>query len=101
MQRRQFLGRTATLAGALLLPVPACRPRCGSSAAPSAAKTFDAREWAVVDAATSRLIPTDDLPGAREANVVGFIDAQLAEAHFAVFKREFEAGISALELLAA
>lgn len=55
----------------------------------------------MVEAAAGRLLPTDDLPGAREANVVGFIDAQLAEPHFSVFRREFEAGVSALELVAA
>lgn len=101
LDRRELLERAAMLAGALLLPLPSCRPRCAPSAAAPAAKTFDARAWAAVDAASSRIIPTDDLPGAHEANVVGFIDAQLAQPHFAVFKREFVAGLAALDLVAA
>ena len=37
------------------------------------------QEWAFIDAAVARLIPTDNLgPGAREAGVTPFIDAQLA-----------------------
>lgn len=83
------------------LPLSSCRSGCARSDSASR-KTFDPREWAVVEAACSRIVPSDDeLPGAREANVVGFIDAQLAESHFAVFRREFEAGISALELVSA
>jgi gluconate 2-dehydrogenase gamma chain len=102
LDRREFLERVVVLAGAALLPIPSgCRSSCSRTPTPTAARTFDPREWAVVDAACSRIIPTDDLPGAREANVVGFIDGQLVDPHFAVFKREFEAGISALELVAA
>ncbi|MBI4507987.1 MAG: gluconate 2-dehydrogenase subunit 3 family protein [Deltaproteobacteria bacterium] len=102
LDRREFLERVAVLVGAVLVPLPlGCRSGCSRTPAPAAAKTFDPREWAVVEAACSRIIPTDDLPGAREANVVGFIDGQLADPNFAVFKREFEAGVSALELVAA
>ncbi len=85
------------------MPFPlGCKSGCARTGESRGALTFDAREWGVVEAATSRLVPSDDgLPGAREANVVGYIDRQLAEPHFAVFKREFEAGVSALELVAA
>lgn len=104
LARRELLRRLALTAGVALVPLPfgACvtaRARAGS--VPEHA-TFDAHEWAVVDAACARLIPSDDgLPGAREAKVVRFIDLQLAQPHFAVFKREFEAGVPALDLVAA
>jgi gluconate 2-dehydrogenase gamma chain len=39
---------------------------------------FDEHEWATVDAATARIIPTDHDAGAREAMVVRFIDRYLA-----------------------
>jgi len=39
---------------------------------------FDAGEWQLLEAATARIIPTDQDPGAREANVVRFIDRYLS-----------------------
>lgn len=98
LDRRDFLQRLALLAGAAAIPIPL--PACRRSPSPSdAARTFDPHEWAVVEAATSRIIPTDDVPGAREANVVGFIDAQLDDPHFTVFRREFPRGIRVLDRL--
>lgn len=59
-----------------------------------AAKASSADPWlvltpeqvAILDAVTSTLVPTDDLPGAREAHVVRFIDRGLAT----IFKDERE-----------
>ncbi|WP_089156307.1 gluconate 2-dehydrogenase subunit 3 family protein [Micromonospora sp. NBS 11-29] len=39
---------------------------------------FTAHEWATIEAATARIIPTDHDPGAREARVVVFIDRYLS-----------------------
>jgi gluconate 2-dehydrogenase gamma chain len=39
---------------------------------------FTAHEWATVEAATARIMPTDQDPGAREAKVVVFIDRYLS-----------------------
>lgn len=39
---------------------------------------FDEHQWATAEAAMARIIPTDDLPGAREANTVGFVDRYLS-----------------------
>lgn len=39
---------------------------------------FDEAEWRLVEAATARIIPTDNDPGAREARVVRFIDRYLS-----------------------
>lgn len=38
---------------------------------------FDPHQWAVIEAATARIIPTDHDPGAREAGAVRFIDRYL------------------------
>jgi gluconate 2-dehydrogenase gamma chain len=43
---------------------------------------FTEHEWATVEAATARIIPTDHHPGAREAKVVRFIDRMLAGTQF-------------------
>jgi gluconate 2-dehydrogenase gamma chain len=39
---------------------------------------FDEHQWATIDAATARIIPTDHDPGAREAGAVRFIDRYLS-----------------------
>jgi hypothetical protein len=72
--------------GALATPLVASLPNRARTAWAEGEpwRFFDAHQAAVVEAATARLIPgpTDDLleldhPGARECNVVGFIDAFL------------------------
>ncbi|MBI1948982.1 MAG: gluconate 2-dehydrogenase subunit 3 family protein [Deltaproteobacteria bacterium] len=99
-ERRALLLRAALLLGAGALPLGACRGSCGRTPASTQAQSLEPAAWATVEAATARLIPTDDLPGAREANVVGFIDRQLALPHFAVFKDEFRVGVGVLDVLA-
>jgi len=39
---------------------------------------FDDHEWATIEAAAARIIPTDHDPGAREARVIVFIDRYLS-----------------------
>lgn len=39
---------------------------------------FDEHQWATVEAAMARIIPTDDQPGAREAGTVRFVDQYLS-----------------------
>jgi gluconate 2-dehydrogenase gamma chain len=63
--RRRFLGLTA-------LGVLSARRGFGAASALTAAETR------TLEAATSRILPSDDGPGAREARVMRFIDAQLA-----------------------
>ncbi|QFI68753.1 gluconate 2-dehydrogenase subunit 3 family protein [Sinorhizobium alkalisoli] len=43
---------------------------------------FTEHEWATIEAATARIYPTDDQPGAREAKVVRFIDRYLSGLDF-------------------
>lgn len=78
------LSRRGFVLGALATPVVATLPRTAWTAPGGPWRFFDAHQAAVVEAATARLIPgpTDDVlelgdPGAREANVVGFIDGFL------------------------
>lgn len=79
------LSRRGFVVGALATPLVAVLPRTAWAAAGQPFRFLTAHEGAVVEAATARIIPgpTDDLlelghPGAREANVVGYIDALLA-----------------------
>jgi gluconate 2-dehydrogenase gamma chain len=39
---------------------------------------FDEHQWATIEAAAARIIPTDDDPGAREARAIVFIDRYLS-----------------------
>jgi gluconate 2-dehydrogenase gamma chain len=39
---------------------------------------FDEHQWATVEAAMARIIPTDHQPGAREAGTAGFVDQYLS-----------------------
>ncbi len=39
---------------------------------------FDEHQWLTIEAATARIIPTDHDPGAREANVVRYIDRYIS-----------------------
>ncbi len=43
---------------------------------------FDEHQWATIEAATARIIPTDHHPGAREAEVVRFIDRYVCGTDF-------------------
>ena len=51
---------------------------------------------ATLDAITSRIVPTDELPGAHEAGVVFFIDLALGS-FFASSRAEFLAGLAEFE----
>lgn len=79
------LSRRGFVVGALAAPLSAVLPRAAWAAPGQPLKFLTAHQGAVVEAATARLIPgpTDDLlelghPGAREAGVVGYIDALLS-----------------------
>jgi hypothetical protein len=105
MERRRFIQLAAALPA---LPFAACRRR-GASTPPSCAvsaiqkgpgRALDETEWSTVRAACARLIPTDHDPGADEANVVCFIDAQLSEPPVSNFRQEFSSGLQQMNQLA-
>lgn len=52
--------------------------RAAQSATPPKFEFLSAEQAAEIDAISARIIPTDDMPGAREAGVVYFIDRALA-----------------------
>src|SRR5436305_8308554 len=39
---------------------------------------FDEHQWATIEAAMARIIPSDDMPGAREAGAINFLDRYLS-----------------------
>ena len=74
LSRRDFLVGSAVLWISVSLP----RTRAAAAAAASdQPQTFSSQEWRTVEAISARIIPTDDLPGAREAGCVNFIDKAL------------------------
>jgi hypothetical protein len=63
---------------------------------PTKLEILTADQAAEIDAAVSRIIPTDDTPGAREAGVIYFIDRALGT--FATHSRgDYEKGLSVLQ----
>ena len=99
LSRRQLL-RAASLAPlAALLPemLAGCDSTSAGPTGTPASRFFDAHEAAVVEAASARLVPGPDdepsetgHPGAREADVVGYVDGLLAA--FAVDPPRVHAG---------
>jgi len=85
VSRRSFLSRGAAGLSAVwasahwpaLLAAATHAHQAAKSAAPPKFEFFSAAEAKEIDAITSRIIPTDDTPGAHEAGVVYFIDRGL------------------------
>ncbi|MBI3073822.1 MAG: gluconate 2-dehydrogenase subunit 3 family protein [Deltaproteobacteria bacterium] len=100
--RRSFLGWLASLLGVGGVTFlgyreskhwrERTRSRAGDAGSPAVARGLSADAVALVAAVSTRLVPTTDLPGAREANVAEFIDRQMADKQFRVFRDEIEAG---------
>ena len=84
LSRRNFVAALGTSAAAVWLTaetrdVLAAGARAAAAAKAQAPfKVLTADQAADLDAATSRIIPSDGTPGAHEANVVRFIDESLA-----------------------
>jgi len=75
LSRRAFLAGSAGLWISLSLARPLAVAAVQRDSQPRA---LDPREWQVVRSITARILPTDDLPGAIEADCVNFIDKALA-----------------------
>ncbi len=87
----------------------ACRRRQDQPPAPSCAVpprrtsgsgALEPAQFEALQAACARLIPTDADPGAAEAGVADYIDAQLGLPQFSVFRQMFQAGLRQLDVLA-
>lgn len=86
--RRTFLA--ATGAAAIAIPVPG-----------AGLSFFSAAEAELLEAVCEQILPSDNLPGAREAGVVNYIDRQLGGtlARFASMYREGLAGLRAAKFM--
>jgi gluconate 2-dehydrogenase gamma chain len=106
ISRRSFIGGATALSAVWLVaaacardaaPPPSDSMHMGSEAPapPQQLVHFNAAQAADIEAMASRIIPTDDSPGAREAGVVYFIDRSLT-----TFSKDqaplFDAGLQAL-----
>ncbi len=81
--RRGFLAAIAAGGASAWLAAHATELQAASALAGKSAPSdpwlvLTPQEVAVLDAVTATLVPTDELPGAREAHVVRFIDRSLA-----------------------
>ncbi len=65
------------------------------------ARVLTAAQWNALDAACERLLPRDQDPGASEAGVVNYIDAQLVYPPISSFRPLLQAGAQELDRLAA
>jgi hypothetical protein len=70
-----------------------------SALAPAPAHAFQPPQRATIEAACTRILPTDREPGAKEANVVEFIDRELARPEYEKLKQAIIGGTVALDRL--
>jgi gluconate 2-dehydrogenase gamma chain len=103
VERRRFLASLALAA----LPAAGCRRRTAPAASCAVSRpsegpgrSLDAEQWATLRAACARLVPSDGEPGADEANVVAFIDDQLAFPPVSGFHTELAVGLRQMNTLA-
>jgi gluconate 2-dehydrogenase gamma chain len=107
LSRRAWLKRIGAASTAAVVPAPVSTPDAqphpavqttAASAPPREAyETLTAAESDVLEAMTSRLIPTDGSgPGAREARAAHYIDRALA-GPLAAFRGNYTAGLAALD----
>lgn len=89
---RRDLFKALTAAAFATLQLPAAEP--------GAPLYFTKEEFALLDALTELVIPTDDhSPGAHEAGVAPYIDRRVAEAFLAEDKESWRKGLAAMNAL--
>ena len=100
LSRRGFFAATAAAGaaagffGARLVEYLGCAPD-------TPWRAFTAAELPVIDALAEQIVPADDMPGAREARVVRYIDWQLAPgAPYEGHREGYRKGLAALDALA-
>jgi gluconate 2-dehydrogenase gamma chain len=105
LSRRSFIQRLTFFGGGVvLLGSTACKRSSEEQAKPPVAPlggsphgTFSGLEFAVVAAASERILPRDEDPGAKDANVPAYIDRMLQTPELKQMKNDFLQGLSALE----
>ncbi|MBN1203917.1 MAG: gluconate 2-dehydrogenase subunit 3 family protein [Myxococcaceae bacterium] len=106
LSRRSFIQRLTFFGGGVvLLGSTACKRSPPEEAKPaepppvgdSPHGAFSGLELATVAAACERILPRDEDPGARDANVPAYIDRMLQTPQLTQMKTDFLQGLSALE----
>ena len=99
LARRELMQQFALLVAGV--GVGACRRKRGG-ASKSAKQTHALKppQRATLEAACARILPTDQDPGATEANVIEYIDRELAEPEYALLAKNMRAGVVALDRFA-
>jgi len=104
LSRRSLIQRLTFLGGGVVLLGPACKRSSEPKEEPPAAKqdgqaprTFSSLEYAVVAAATERILPRDEDPGALDADVPVYIDRILQTPELTPVREDFLSGVAALE----
>jgi gluconate 2-dehydrogenase gamma chain len=106
LSRRSFIPRLTFFGGGVVLLGPAACKRSSEEerAQPPVAPlsgsphgTFSGLEFATVAAAAERILPKDEDPGAKDANVPAYIDRMLQTPELKQMKSDFLQGLSALE----
>ncbi len=97
INRREFVRRSSLYGAGILIGFHTARPQAARAAAESVEPVvLHPSEWKTLEAATARIIPTDQDPGAREANCVNFIDKALAHEDAAAIPL-YRGGLAALD----
>jgi gluconate 2-dehydrogenase gamma chain len=100
LSRAQLVRRAGMLGAAAALPGAAAAPAVADAAASDALKALTAAEAATLDAVLQRLLPTDATgPGAKEANVLRYIDWALA-GDLNVFRGPYASALAAIDAYA-
>jgi gluconate 2-dehydrogenase gamma chain len=101
LSRAQLMRRAGMLGAAAALPgAAAAAPAVADAAASDALKALTAAEATTLDAVLNRLFPTDATgPGAKEANVLRYIDWALA-GDLAVFRGPYASALAAIDAYA-
>ena len=101
LSRAQLVRRAGMLGAAAALPgAAAAAPAVADAAASDALKALTAAEATTLDAVLQRLFPTDATgPGAKEANVLRYIDWSLA-GDLSVFRGPYASAIASIDAYA-
>jgi gluconate 2-dehydrogenase gamma chain len=100
LSRAQLVRRAGMLGAAAALPGAAAAPAVADAAASDGLKALTAAEATTLDAVLQRLLPTDATgPGAKEANVLRYIDWALA-GDLQVFRGPYATALAAIDAYA-
>jgi gluconate 2-dehydrogenase gamma chain len=107
--RRVFVQRLTFMGGGVVLLGSACKEKTTVDAGTPAPKpppaqalstshlTFTNPDFAILSAATERVLPKDDDPGALDANVPAYIDKILQTPQLENMRKNFVPGLAALD----